>query len=203
MRDVRRYAASIRGTVESLDGQIELADVLALEAIRVFLPDVFARLHSAVDGLITTSSLSYSGRGDPPHLKAGIDGLIDVAGAQEPVVRAMLERMFPAGRRHIGGSSYDASWKGRWLRERRVAHEEILRLYLERVAGEGLRAFTEAEGAWALMADRGALDGYLRSLDAERQQDVIASLEVYEDQFRAEHVVPAHDRAAELASGPA
>jgi hypothetical protein len=191
MRDVRRYAASIRGTVESLDGQIELADVLALEAIRVFLPDVFARLHNAVDGLTTTSSLSYGGRGDPPHLKAGIDGVIDVAGAQESVVRAMLERMFPAGQRHIGGSSYDASWKGRWLRDRRVAHEEILRLYLERVAGEGLLAFTEAEGAWALMADRDALDGYLRSLDAERQQDVIASLEVYEDQFRTEHVVPA------------
>jgi hypothetical protein len=71
-----------------------------------------------------------------------------------------------------------------------VAHEDILRLYLERVVGEGLQAFTDAEHAWARMAERAALDSYLRSLDAERLQDVIASLEVYEEQFAPEHVEP-------------
>ena len=35
MRDVRRYAAAIHGTVISLKGQIALADLLALEAIRI------------------------------------------------------------------------------------------------------------------------------------------------------------------------
>ncbi|HEX8696584.1 MAG TPA: P-loop NTPase fold protein, partial [Longimicrobium sp.] len=54
MRDVRRYAAAIRGTVKALDGQIALADVLALEAIRTFLPDVYTlviRLKSALEGI--------------------------------------------------------------------------------------------------------------------------------------------------------
>jgi len=37
MRDVRRYVAAIKGTVAALDGQVALADVLGLEAIRVFL----------------------------------------------------------------------------------------------------------------------------------------------------------------------
>ncbi len=41
MRDVRRFAASLRSAVNSLDGHVELVDVLALEAIRVYLPDVF------------------------------------------------------------------------------------------------------------------------------------------------------------------
>jgi hypothetical protein len=40
------------------------------------------------------------------------------------------------------------------------------------------------------MADDSALDDYLRSLDAERLQDVISSLEVYENEFAPEHVVP-------------
>jgi predicted KAP-like P-loop ATPase len=43
VRDVRRYAAAIRITVRRLDGQISLVDVLALEAIRTFLPQVFNR----------------------------------------------------------------------------------------------------------------------------------------------------------------
>ena len=190
MRDVRRYAAAVHGTVRDLDGQVALADVLALEAVRVFLPDVFRQMHGAVDGLTTTSGLSYGGHGDPPHLKQQIDRLIGAAGDRADLVRALVQRLFPGGQRHICGSHYGSDWKNQWLRERRVAHEDIFRLYLERVIGEGLQAFTDAEQAWPRMADRGALDSYLRSLDAERLQDVISSLEAYEEQFAPEHVVP-------------
>lgn len=188
MRDVRRYAAAIHGTIEVLNGQIALNDVLALEAVRIFLPDVFARLQSAREGLTTTSGQSSRGHEDL-RLKEQIEGLIQAAGTHHhEIVRAMIERLFPAGHRHIGGIGGDR--KSHWLKERRVAHEDILRLYLERVAGESLQAFTDAERAWAYMADRDALDGYLRSLDLSRLQDVIASLEAFEDQFAKEHVVP-------------
>lgn len=190
MRDVRRYAAAVHGTVGALDGEIALADVLALEAVRIFLPDVFERLHGAVDGLTATSEFSSGGRSEPPQLKAQVDGLVEAAGAHSQVVRDMIERLFPAGERHIGRSHYGSEWKSQWLRERRVGHEDFLRLYLERVAGESLVAFKDAEQAWARMADRSALDSYLRSLDAVRLEDVIGSLENYEDQFTSQHVVP-------------
>ena len=166
IRDVRRYVAAVHGTVRSLGGQVALTDVLALEAIRVFLPDVFHRLHGAVDGLTTTSDPGYAGHRDPPHLKEEISRLIETAGPHADVVRALIERVFPAGKRHIGGSHFGSDWKSRWLLERRVAHEDLLRLYLEQVVGEGLKAFTDAEQAWLLMADRGTFDSYLRSLDA-------------------------------------
>lgn len=175
MRDVRRYAAAIQGTVRSLDGRIALGDVLCLEAIRVFLPDVFGQLHGAVDGLTTTSELSYGGRDDPPNIKKQVDDLIKAAGIQDEVVRAMINRLFPAAERFIGGTNYGPDWKARWLRDRHVAHADILRFYLERVVGEGLQAFTDAEQAWSLMGDGEALNTYLRSIDAERLQDVIGS----------------------------
>ncbi len=190
MRDVRRYAAAIHGTVNALEGQIALADVLALEAIRVFLPDVFGRLHAALDSLTATSGLRAGDR-DESLLKAQVEGLITAAGPFGHVVQAMVRRLFPAAERHIGGSHYGAEWKARWLKERRVAHEDILRLFLERAVGAGLVSFARAERAWAQMADRESLDGYLRSLDPAQLEDVIASLEVFEDQFRSEHVVPA------------
>src|SRR5207237_6817122 len=164
--------------VAALDGEIALADVFALEAIRVFLPDVFARLTGAVDGLTRTSGMHGGGRQERPELKARVDALLDAAGSQRDIVRAMIERLFPSARRHIGGSHYGPDWKPRWLRERRVAHEDILRLYLERVAGEGLQAFQDAEQAWSRMADRNALNTYLRSLDRARLEDVVSALEV-------------------------
>lgn len=55
MRDVRRYEAAVRGTLINLRGQVELADVLGLEAIRIFLPDVFCLLHSVIDDITVAS----------------------------------------------------------------------------------------------------------------------------------------------------
>jgi hypothetical protein len=191
MRDVRRFAAAVHGTVRDLKGGVALVDVLALEAVRVFLPDVFREMHGAVDGLTTTSDSGYSSGGDPPQLKKQIERLIKAAGDRADVLRALVERLFPGGKRHIGGSRYGADWKNQWLRERRVAHEDILRLYLERVVGEGLRAFTDAERAWPLMGDRRAFERFVRSLDAATLEEVISALEVYEKQFAPEHVVPA------------
>lgn len=190
MRDIRRYIATIHGTIRSLNGQIALADLLALEAIRIFLPDVFKLLHNSIDGL--TNSNTNSQLLDPPKeiLKKQIDSLIEVAGDHKDVVESMITRLFPAGGHYIGGGSYGSEWKKGWLKARRVAHEDILRLYLERFETENLRAFMEAEQAWKHIADRDTFDNYLRSLDPAKLQDVIASLEVFEKQFTPEHVVP-------------
>jgi len=57
--------------------------------------------------------------------------------------------------------------------------------------GEELADFLYAEKAYGYLGDRKALDDFLRSLNMERIQSVIASLEAYEDAFRPEHVVPA------------
>ena len=190
MRDVRRYAMALPGTVRELDGNVALADVLALEAVRVFLPDVFRQLHRGIEGLTTTSGFMDRAWGGPTRLKHQIERLIEAAGAYEDVVRALVKRLFPAGARHIGGPSVGSDWKNEWLQERRVAHKDILRLYLERVVGEGLQAFTCAEQARTRMGDRAALDNYLRALDPKLLGDVISSLEVYEDEFASNHAVP-------------
>ena len=193
MRDIRRYVASSHGTIKSLNGKIELADLLALEAIRIFLPDVFKLLHNAINGL--TGSDTDPQAPPPPEeiLKEQIDSLIEAAGDHKyhrDVVKSMIRLLFPSGGHYVGGSPYGNDWKEEWLKERRVAHEDILRLYLERFETENLRAFMEAEQAWKYIADRDAFDNYLRSLDPTKLQDVIAHLEVFEEQFTQKHVMP-------------
>jgi len=189
MRDVRRYAAAVHGTARELAGGVALVDMLALEAVRVFLPDVFRELPRAVAGLTTTSDLGY-GRSDQPNLKQEIDDLLVLAGDRVEPVRAMIERLFPAAQRHLNGAHYGGEWKNRWILERRVAHEDVLRFYLERTMGQGLEAFQDAEQAWLRMSDREALDTFLRSLSADRLEDVVSRLEIYEEQFSESQVVP-------------
>ncbi|MBW7883610.1 MAG: NTPase KAP [Caldilineaceae bacterium] len=190
LRDVRRYAATVYGTVRDLNGQVALADVLALEAIRVFLPDVFRTMCQSIDGLTTTWGHSDNPR-ESSYLKGQVDRLIDAAGdGAGEIVRSLIRRLFPAAERHIGGSTYGHDWKKEWLRERRVAHRDILSFYFERLVNDGLRAFTDAEQAFSRMANRDEFFSYLRTLDPMRLQDVIASLETFEERFSPEHVVP-------------
>jgi predicted KAP-like P-loop ATPase len=117
MRDVRRYASMLRGTVIGLNGQVSLADVLALEAVRIFLPDVFGLLHSSISALTTTSGASYGMRAEPSHLKSTIDGLVSAGNTHQEVVRSMITRLFPAAIRHLGGSHYGPEWKREWIRK--------------------------------------------------------------------------------------
>jgi hypothetical protein len=120
-----------------------------------------------------------------------IDDMLHAADDRKALVGSLIGRVFPAADRHMqGGTHYGPDFEARWLRDRRVAHKDILRLYLERVAGEGLQAFAEAEHAWSLITDRDAFDAYLRSLPHERRGEVIAKLVTYEQDFKLEHAVP-------------
>lgn len=187
MRDVRRYVSAARGVVESVGKQVALCDVLGLEAVRIFLPEVFRKLHGCAGPLTITSD---EGRGDEAELKRQVEALVQAGDMHRDVVHSLIERLFPAAGRHIGFSGYGAGFKSEWLRARRVAHEHVLGFYLERVCGKGLMAFNDAEEAWSRMGDRAALDGYLRSLSRDRVEDVIGALEAFEREFSQEHVVP-------------
>lgn len=190
MRDVRRYAAGLHWTLGSIAGRISLVDLMALEAIRIFLPDVFGQLHRAVGALTSTTDDIRGLRDEAEKLKAQVIALVEAAGGQDGVVKALVDRVFPAAKQHLGTGNYDSSWKISWLRERRVAHLDVFRLYLEHTATEGLRASWEAETAFSLLDKRDKLDEFLRSIEGQRRVDVIAGLEAFESEFAPPQVVP-------------
>ena len=120
MRDVRRYAAAIRGTVAGLEGKVALADVLGLEAIRIFMPDVFNRLPDLMDILTTRSQLSsaesesmsdeeiylkYSDKPENMKIDARRIGKLIEAGKTPGVVQAMIRFLFPVCGKNIFGKS--------------------------------------------------------------------------------------------------
>ena len=217
MRDVRRFAMAIRETVGGLEGQVAQTDVLALEAIRVFLPDVFRLLPGAIDGLTVTSrplereldrmmpqDLAGSSSMFSKRRKERVDGLIEEGEKDreregtrtaKEVVEAMIGCLFPAGARLRQMSDGDSESHANedaaeHLRERRVAHEHVLRLYLEGVVSPALLAFHDAERALDRMTDRVARDKFIRSLEPTRRQDVVSNLCELVYRIPQEHVEP-------------
>ncbi|MEA2594369.1 MAG: hypothetical protein QOF01_838 [Thermomicrobiales bacterium] len=190
MRDVRRYASSVHGTIQSLDGKVELVDLLGLEAVRILLPDLFIAVVAGQEALTTPPSSSFHATGKDPQLQAQIDALRPAAGEKPDIATALIERLFPAALGYIKNQSYGSDWQRRWMRERRVAHPDVLRLYLERVAGAGLQGFWAAESALGHLTSREQFDAHIRSLDPTQWQDFIEALDVFEDDFSLEAVVP-------------
>lgn len=187
MRDVRRYGLAVSATVHAFGGRLALSDLLTLEAIRTFLPDVFAMLPRCVEALTAT------GRRDPASSdaqKALLSELV-AAGRQEgDATRQAILLLFPAASDLLGGSIYGSDWNRNWRRERRVAVEENLRFYLEHVEGESLLNARLAETALVALADESALGDLLDQLAPEQRVDVLQSLLDYREDFRLEHVVP-------------
>ena len=189
-RDLSRLAAMTHGAVAALEGQVAVIDVIPLEAVRIFVPEMFELLHQSIEALTSTDDTLPGGTADGSRPQ--IDRLIAAAGdANQAVAQSLVRRLFPAAERHIGGASYGPDWENGWITNRRVAHREVLRLYLERTLDRGMLAHLEAERAWQSMADQEALQSILESLHDNLRIEVVSALEAFEDQFAPEHVVPA------------
>ena len=201
MRDVRRYGTSIRETIAALGSRISLADVLGLEAIRLFLPQVFDLLPASID------VLTY-----PPIVPAITDeGFINLAAAPERnsdgaeiveiqqlksglskshqrVVESMFEHLFTAAQ---GEGFHYAEPRERAFQDRRVACRSILRLYLERFLGEEVLALSDAERALERMHDPHAFGTIFREVDAGRWPYIVGHLSGFpKERFRPEQIEP-------------
>jgi hypothetical protein len=191
MRDVRRYVASLPATLRSLDNRVALSDVLALESIRVLQPAIFNWIARNADVLTTPSGGAFWSEQRDEMRAESLRKLLADHRDQEPLIRALVRRLFPAAERHIENVAVGRDSLPGWQRDHRVAHPEYLGLYLQRVAGQELQAFWRAEEAVELLADRANLEAYFRSLDPSEWEGIIRSLQLFGDAFPVDAVEPA------------
>lgn len=190
MRDVRRYAASLRSTVNSLDGRIELVDVLALEAIRVFLPDAFLIMFQSQAALTTPSDNSDFSRRQDEKFARIVNQLLDATDTDRPVIDATIRRIFPHALRHVPNSYGFGESLSNLIRNRRIAHPDLLSFYFERVAGRSLRSFWNAEHVLTLMNNSEDMVKRLQEIDPSEWSEIIHSLESFEGEYPLDAVVP-------------
>ena len=204
MRDVTRYASAVRWAWEDLGERVAFADLLAMEAIRLFVPAVFELLHETVDAL-TFPAHSRTTERDLTRLAQGAHGPADARSKgmverliaadedHERVATAMVEYLFPYG--HLVARTDEGDmWHGDFDQEQskgRVADESVLRLYLERVEGPDLLNHADAVRVLRLLADGvQQADEFLGTMDTGRRVEVIRELCELASDFRTEHVRP-------------
>ena len=201
MRDVRRYGFAVWGTVDDLGTTVAVVDVLALEAIRLFLPSLFNELPRLISDLAVlpvwesnqqrSDDIIWEQLGDTDKSeeasRARLDELIETVDRRHRrVVRAMIQRLFLRGRSE--SEKQDPDWSAQQLRNSRIVHGSIFRLYFTRVADTDLTASSNAKRAFECLHDQQALSEFMRSQDPEAWPKTILSLwGMFHRDFAIEH----------------
>lgn len=186
LRDVRRFALGVEPAVQRFAGQLPLSEVLGLEAIRIFVPDMFVRLHDAADALTGGRGLMLA---NPAADKAKIEDLVNAAGpSNEAVARSAVSQFFPAARKHLGGGAYGSEWSSTWRAAHKVAHRDNLMLYLEHVEGAALASFNAGARAFQVGRDAADFAEALSGISEEVKVDAIGALLDFSERFEPEHV---------------
>ena len=205
MRDVRRFSMTVGGAVDNIGACISLVDSLALEAIRLFMPDLFHELPGLIDVLTVPPSWESNEErmadiisesiGDTEKAaerrRARLEAVVEeLDEEQQPIARALVHRVFSGGCDEFGGESPD--WAFQKLKNGRVVHRILFRLYLTRVEDGDLASFTIAKRVFEVMHDERAINERIRYQDPERWAATVVLLwGMFKDEFETSHVEPA------------
>ncbi|MDH0701076.1 P-loop NTPase fold protein [Ectopseudomonas toyotomiensis] len=140
LRDARRLISSIAvhmplhvsGTVF----EVNIIDFLALEALRVFEPN----LHEALfrERTLVLQESRYRGDNRRQEDSAAAERLLEfVTESRRPLIKDVISDLFPAIGWAYGGASYGSDFHREWLNEKRVCSRRYFPRYFELQTGVG------------------------------------------------------------------
>ncbi len=178
IRDIHRYLSAISVSLQGFGDEVAMADLLGLEAIRVFAPSSYALLPSGV------SLLTGERRGDPPsperrnEEKELVEQIIAVAAPNEDAVAYVVQKLFPLVASYAGGNSVTSDLREA-RRKRLVRVPDVLRIYLFQRLGETAAPSKTVAELFARLENEDDFIALVTPLDPLVLEDVIDRLEDY------------------------
>ena len=187
-RDVRRYTNAIPVALSVVGDEIAIADLLAIEAIRSLMPDVWAQLHASKDLLTNARDDSFRGASRTDQDKQRFEGLLAMAGGKRAALQQFLSRVFPPCRRFIDNTWFGPDSAKGWRKKRRLVHPILFQFYFEKSLPPEILRGQAVQEIFENLGDEAKLRELLTTHDAKMIEHVCARLEDYENDFPAEVV---------------
>lgn len=188
MRDLIRFKVSAEPTIRALSSEIDLVDLFAIEALRIFRPNKFAEILNNRQVLTETAS-SYEGK-DSKYQRV-VRSMVSFGSEDETLMLALIQNVFPAATKYVSNGNCGEEALAQWRISHRIAHIDFLSAYLDGVAPRELVSFRSAERAFEYFNSEFDLKVYLDSLDPSELTETIGNLASFEAKFTREMVIPA------------
>lgn len=187
-RDVVRLTNALEVTWPAVAGNVDAADFLAMETLRLFWPQV----HRAIYDNKTLVCGHQLGLGPPAQADAHCDArlLASVLEPERPQLRSALMRLFPALENAWSNHFYDAEFGQEWRLQRRVCVEAHFNPYFRFALSDQVAPATEIQAFLARADDPDFVRDTLRQALAtpRRRGGTRAAVLLDELTFRAPQV---------------
>jgi len=210
LRDVRRYLASLSFHISLFKNQdsfeVNPIDLIALEALRVFEPEVYCKLPALKGNLFEDQRRNILDSKENEKVQRIQESILgNVATKHKDSVKQILKLLFPNAGWFLDGylGSHSEGMYEDWLRDLRVCHSTIFDRYFTLAVPEGDITQAELDAFLSVINDRDALLKQFRILHEKGLAGpLLDRLEVYKQKIElkyADSFIPAlFDIADEL-----
>jgi len=160
-RDVVRFTNTLSVTYPTVRGEVNPVDFIALEALRVFLPGLYA--------VIRTSPEMFTGpsRNDETIKSFHEKWASDLPEELRSSTQEMMERIFPK----IDGTSYGTDWLQQCRRKLQVCHPDLFPLYFRLTVPPGAVRRSDIQALLSLAQTPATLGETLIAATREKRSD--------------------------------
>lgn len=152
-RDVTRLTNALRVTFPAVEGEVNPADFVAIEAIRTFEPDIYRLIRESSDLLTGRPSEERRNRVFGNEEEARFDSWLDrVSEGNRGAIKGVLSRLFPKFAAEYAGNRYSGEFERTWRVQRRICSSEIFPVYF-RLSVPGDSISEEEMREWLALAD--------------------------------------------------
>lgn len=161
-RDVRRFLSALSFTVglfyRNNTLEVNPIDLIGIEGLRVFEPNLYSELRRRKDLLLGESGLSLLGRDERANQQRDLESLLAKASEEHrDGATSILSELFPVIEWGLKGHVRGQGFEKGWLRDLRICHKDLFSRYFALTVPEGDIPQASLDQLIKLMADREAL----------------------------------------------
>ena len=191
LRDVHRYLAMLSFHVslfqENGSFNVNPIDLIAIEALRVFEPNIYEALPENKLVLVGQSTSLSRDWGD--ETRKFITSIVEkLPENRREQVRDVLKELFPQVDWALRNYGYGSGFEDGWFRDLRVCHPDVFDRYFHFAVPEGDISQAELDLILSLTGDRNRLVAEFKSLTQRNLLEVVLDrLEAYKDKINLEN----------------
>ncbi len=181
LRNVYRYSSTFSFYVSLLKGnsafEVNPVDLLAIECLRIFEPDVYKQISLSKELLTSTSR-----HDDEEAKKKQVLDILDKSSQEKREnVEEILKQLFPPIESVLGGSNYSADFIEGWFKELRVCHADIFPRYFQFSIPVGDISQSDLDNLIGLSANRVE---FIRKMESLREANLLKSALSHLDTYK-------------------
>lgn len=195
LRDVYRFISvlSLQVSVFSRGGAFEVnpIDLISLEVLRVFEPEVYNSLHASKEALTRVEDFGSSRSSAETAEKNEIQSILQKASeAHRECVKEILTQVFPPVSWVFSNVRFTSDYSDSWYRAHRACHPDVFDKYFYLTIPEGELSHEEVERIVELAGDRQGFASELRATGKRNLLGVaIDRLEAYKETISLDHAI--------------